>query len=322
MLKTALLVTLLTPAAALAAPVYIALGDSITRGETDLNYVPSYGDMGYVAKVADALAAKNGGTRPTVINLAIDGETASSFNTGMGRTPPVQGRTDVPLALENLNYAGQAATPQHDLLAAKIAQQTAMGNTIADVSITLGFNELGAIATKPNALALLPGVLGAYLANETKNLSFIRSLAPNANLYLVNYYNPFPGDPGNPAGSFFATAGPKLDAIIKALAGEFHAYYVDTATPFKGHEAAYTYIAQQSAGFYRDGRYSGIEPIGNVHPNDTGYGVIAAQFRSATIPTPEPAIMGLFGIGMGIVLARRARLQPRRLRGWDPRPLS
>ena len=89
---------------AAAAPVYVGLGDSITFGETDLSYVPSYGDRGYVGKFADTLASRNGGTRPTVFNLAIDGETAASFMSGAGRTPPVVGRTDIPLAQQNLNH--------------------------------------------------------------------------------------------------------------------------------------------------------------------------------------------------------------------------
>ena len=95
-----------------AGPVYVALGDSITFGETDLNYVQSTGDRGHVGSFANTLAAQNGGVRPTVLNLAIDGETASSFMTNAGRTPPVMGRGDAPLQLENLNYGNSTAVSQ------------------------------------------------------------------------------------------------------------------------------------------------------------------------------------------------------------------
>ncbi|MDQ2842011.1 MAG: hypothetical protein M3Y72_13415 [Acidobacteriota bacterium] len=81
-----------------AASVYVGLGDSVTFGEIDLSYVPSYGDRGYVADFAKTLASRNGGTAPMVVNLAIDGETAASFMSGVGRTTPVVGRTDALLA--------------------------------------------------------------------------------------------------------------------------------------------------------------------------------------------------------------------------------
>ncbi len=84
-----------------AASVYVGLGDSITFGETDLNYLPSNGDRGYVADFAKTLAGQNGGTAPIIVNLAIDGETAASFMSGVGRTPPVVGRTDALLAAQN-----------------------------------------------------------------------------------------------------------------------------------------------------------------------------------------------------------------------------
>lgn len=100
----------ISPAQPVAA-VYIALGDSITFGETDLEYVPSFGDRGYVGLYADRLASRNGGDRPKVINLAIDGETSASFTSGVGRTPPVEGRTDAILAAQNRNYDPNALVP-------------------------------------------------------------------------------------------------------------------------------------------------------------------------------------------------------------------
>jgi len=133
-----------------AAPVYVALGDSITFGETDLNYVQSSGDRGYVGLFANTLAARNGGLRPAVFNLAIDGETASSFVTNAGRTPPVMGRGDSPLQLENLSYGNSNALSQSQLFANTVAAQRAAGNTVGTVTVTLGFNELAALAPMQN----------------------------------------------------------------------------------------------------------------------------------------------------------------------------
>lgn len=301
---------LVAPGVTKAGSVYVGLGDSITFGETDLSYVPSYGDRGYVSKFADTLASNNGGTRPTVVNLAIDGETASSFMTGAGRTPPVVGRTDIPLAKQNLNYASSPTTPQADMFSSLVASEKAAGNTINTISITLGFNELAALTNLPTnqALAMLPATLATYQTNYTDVLTKIRSLEPTANLYLLGYYNPFPGDPtANPAKPVFAQGGPEVNSIIQHLASEFNAKYVDTSTPFVGHEGALTFISQYPAGSTSPGPDSGIEPIGNAHANDAGYTVIANQISS----TPEPASFGLVGIAAAVfgIAWRRRRLQ-------------
>ncbi len=282
----------LSVATAPAASVYVGLGDSITFGETDLSYVQSNGVRGYVAGFASTLAARNGGVAPLVVNLAIDGETASSFKTGVGRTPPVVGRTDAILAAQNLNYAASPTTPQATMFQNLVTSEAAAGNTIDNISITLGFNELAALATLPTsqALAMLPATLAAYQANYASVLTGIRALDPSANLYLLGYFNPFPANPTNPAAPIFAQGGPQLNAIIQGLATSFHANYVDTFTPFVGKEASLTYLSQYPAGSTSPGpAYVGVEPIGNVHPNAAGYAVIAAQVAAA----PEPASVGM-----------------------------
>jgi len=289
-----------------ADSVYIALGDSITFGETDLNYVPSLGDRGFVSKFADTLASRNGGVRPSVINLAIDGETSTSFVTGFGRTPPVVGRTDALLAAQNLNYAGNPATPQAVMFSNAVAAEAMAGNTVSDISISLGFNELAALTTLPTsqALALLPSTLADYQANYTAVLTQIRSLEPLSDLYILGYYNPFVADPtANPAKPVFAAGGAELNAVIQGLATEFNASYVDTNTPFLGHEGALTYITQYPSGATSPGNDPGIEPIGNVHPNDAGYAVIANQLADV----PEPASFGLVGIAVGLSIAWKLR---------------
>lgn len=293
-----------------AAPVYVALGDSITFGETDLNYVQSSGDRGYVSLFADTLAARNGGVRPTVVNLAIDGETASSFMTNAGRTPPVVGRGDAPLQLENLSYGNSTAVSQGTLFANTVAAQRAAGNTVSTVTVTLGFNELAALAPMQNtpaaeaaAIAQIPGTLAAYRANYTAVLNEIRSLAPNANLYLLGYYNPFPADPNSPAAPVFNAGGTALNGVIQDLAAQFGAAYVNNAAPFVGHEAQYTYQAAQPAGSSVSGAFGGLLPIGNVHPNSLGYSVIAADVAAAAVPSnvPEPGSWPLLLLGVAAV---------------------
>lgn len=298
-----------------AAPIYVALGDSITFGETDLSHVQSTGDRGYVGLFANTLAARNGGVRPAVFNLAIDGETASSFMTNAGRTPPVVGRGDAPLQLENLNYGNSTAISQRTLFANTVAAQAALGNTLGTVTVTLGFNELAALAPMQNtpaaeaaAIAQIPATLAAYRTNYTAVLNDVRSLAPNADLYLLGYFNPFPADPNSPAAPVFDARGMALNGVIQSLAAQFGAAYVDNATPFVGNEARYTFQGVQPAGSSIAGPFGGVLPIGNVHPNALGYSVIAADVAAATVPEPASWLAlaaGLAALGM-TTLRRRA----------------
>ena len=195
-----------------------------------------------------------------------------------------------------------------------MAAQRASGNAVQTVTITLGFNEVAALANLPTeqALAAIPSTLAQYRANYGAVLDRVQSLAPDAELYLLNYFNPFPGDPTgvNPAAPIFAAGGARLNATIRDLAAQYGAYYVDTFTPFVGNEADYTYIDEQPAGFVISGPFGGPEPVGNVHPNERGYDVIAARVVAATKPAaavPEPSAIALLLAGLGAVGVLRRR---------------
>ena len=280
-----------------AVPVYVALGDSITFGETDLRYVRSNGDRGYVGLYANFLAGRNGGVRPTVINLAIDGETASSFMTGVGRVPPVTGRTDAVLAAENLNYDPNALISQRANFLARVAGARAAGDSIDTVSISLGFNDLSTAVGMP--LSAVGPILAAYRANYSSILAEIRQQLPNANLFVLNYFNPFPANPSSPAAPVFNAFGAELNEIIRGLAAQYNGAYIDTFTPFVGREAEYTFLDEMPAGSSVPDPFGGTLPIGNVHPNALGYQVIAAQIQAV----PEPASIGMFATGGLIVIA-------------------
>jgi lysophospholipase L1-like esterase len=277
---------------------YLAIGDSVAFGETTFTNNPSNGDRGYVADYASYLAGKNGGVAPAVANTAIDGETSSSFFSGSGRVLSVPGTTDQTVAAWNTNYASNPSLPQNVLFQQEIASAKASGNPVGVISVSLGANDLFTLAlssafqtaSPANQKLMLEQTLGTLANNYATVLSEIHAEAPNAKVFLMGEYNPFPGQPSNPLNAIAGPAIQGLNATIEALAAKFGAQYVDTYTPFVGNESAYTYIAALP---------------GDVHPNALGYSVIAGQIEAV----PEPSTIAILGLGLGglAFVARRRR---------------
>ena len=159
---------------------------------------------------------------------------------------------------------------------------------------------LGVTCSHKEAGPLVYGLLRMLMSVLTQ----VRSLLPAASLSLLGYFNPFPADPASPAAPIFNAGGVHLNGIIKDLAAQFGASFVDTATPFLGHEAQYTYLDEMPHGSSVGGAFGGTLPIGNVHPNAEGYAAIAA----AVSGVPEPAEWVSLASGlMALVLAVRVR---------------
>lgn len=184
----------ITARPAQAAPTYLALGDSFGFGITTyadaLATGPTLADQGYVRPFADFLATLNSGVRPNVLNLSIPGETTASFFGG--------GSVFTPL---NRNYAPTFSGTQAQQVGARIAAEHAAGNTVGNVSLQLGGNDLLNLAFSP-AFAVLPpasqvaqinALLPTIQANYLGALSLIRTQAPEARIFLVGYFDPFPG---------------------------------------------------------------------------------------------------------------------------------
>jgi lysophospholipase L1-like esterase len=279
---------------------YLSIGDSVAFGETDFTQNPSNGDRGYVSAYANYLATQNGGVRPNVVNLAIDGETTTSFLTGTGRVISVPGMNDQSVAAWNTNYTANPSNSQNTMLLQQIVAAKAAGNDIGVVTISLGANNLFQLAASPGFLTATPASQQSQLEQTLNNigsgyaviLAEIHALLPNAKVFALGEYNPFPAAPNSPLNAIAGPAIQGLNATIQSVAQSWGAQYVDTYTPFVGHEAQYTYMSPTS---------------GNVHPNALGYSVIAGQIEAV----PEPSALAVMGIGfaaLAIHVRRRRNL--------------
>lgn len=285
-----LMLTLVTIPQAAADSIYLALGDSIAFGQTDV--IPtSHGDQGYVQRFANHLASINGGVRPRVVNLAIPGETSDSFFTA---TTPVGGTRTVSA---NLNYS-DPNTSQNSKMLAAIQDAKTSGHNVSAVSFALGSNDLLNLATSPAFQTATPAAQQQMIGqlfqkvqeNYVKTLSQIREHLPNADLYLLDYYNPYAVlGPDDPANQLALATSEIYRKLVQADAAAFGGQFIDTYTPFLGHEVEYTYILS-----------------GSIHPNDLGYAAIARQLSAASVPEPGTlTLLSLGAVGMAAGLRRR-----------------
>ena len=284
--------------AARAGQTYLALGDSISFGvgSNDSATDISNGDRGYVAGYANYLASLAGGVRPTVINLAVSGETSSSFyGDGVGLDGSAA-------SLRNTNYSAANPLSQDALMLATIKAQLALGNTISNVTISLGANDLFVALASGGSF---PATLATFQTNEIQLLTQIRGLLPTTNLILLNYFDPYAPFLSDPTSPFYPIAVashqaiPAINSLIAADAQAFGAGYADDNTLFVGKEIAETYVLK-----------------GNLHPTDAGYAMITTAVESV----PEPSSLLL--VGSGLTLMTIAGRQGRRRRRGEPRPNS
>src|SRR5262245_14512115 len=178
----ACLLALLAAHPAAADSIYLALGDSVAFGQTDVIPV-SAGDQGYVRLFADRLASISNGVRPQVVNLAIPGDTSDTFFTGAA--PPGGVRS----GWANTNYADPNAS-QFSMMRSAIESAKAAGNSITHVSLALGSNDLLNLATRqafqtatPQAQQQMLGQMFAQLGqNYAAALAQLRQDLPNAKI--------------------------------------------------------------------------------------------------------------------------------------------
>lgn len=243
---------------------YLALGDSLAAG-----YQPTTGDDltgGYVGDVLTMLKGQNNNVKLT--NLACSGESTTTFVTG---TRCATKRSQLAEALHFLKGRSHQA---------------------GVITIDLGSNDINTCVSAAGIdMTCVAAGMRSVATNLPPILQQLHAAAPNADLVVLNYYNPFL------AAYLLGAPGQALAAQSEVLATEFNGEIAQAA------EAIDAPVANVAAAFQSDVTAPLSTPYGvlptnvaricewtwmctkqNIHPNDLGYAVMA----SAVAPYLEP----------------------------------
>ena len=210
---------------------YLALGDSLAAGFT-------VGDPeeAYVARIAGGLRQIRPGISLT--NLSIPGETSRSLR------------------------AGQLSRARDF-----IASEQAAGRRVSPITLDIGGNDARAVerGDQQEREAMLQAVetnLG-FILDRLLAVTRDQAGARTADVVVMNYYNPFPGDvTAQDSAAYWSV---QLNLAIRRAAEGHGVPVADVATAFGGGLVyRYTYIT-----------------TGDIHANADGHRVIAEQFWQA-----------------------------------------
>jgi lysophospholipase L1-like esterase len=240
-----------TPSAAVdTGGVYLALGDSITFGIG----VPRPQQNGYVARVADALSGPDAGPRIGSTRVfAVPGETAAGF---------------LEQRLDDVEGAIGALGPRVELVTIGLGANEIL-RARRDPSCVADRASDACRAVVESAAAAAASSLDAVVAGVREALD---AAASDAVVLLLAYYNPDPdalavasvaGSDGT-VGCDPVEERPGLNDRIACIAEERSVGLVDLHAAFLGREDELTRFR-----------------AGDVHPNDTGYEVIAETILAA-----------------------------------------
>jgi len=235
---------------------YLALGDSLAYGYQYAKFLAEFPnidatsfDTGYV----DDLAARLRTVRPGIqtVNYGCPGETTASYFTGCAY------QATFPL---HVGYSGSQA-------AAALAFLRAHRGQVSPITLDNGANDTTPCLQSPDPNCI-PTALSQVAANLDRALGELRAAAPNAEIIVMAYYDPY------------AAVAPQSIAITGALnhaitiaAAAHGARVADAFTPIN--------LAQpQPATLCALTLF--CTALHDVHASNAGYAVIAQQFWAAS----------------------------------------
>lgn len=237
---------------------YLALGDSLAYGYQQAKFFgeAATGNIdpatfpGYAGVFAGNLATLSPGIQ--TVNYGCPGETTSSYFTACSFS-----------AVQHFPLHNAYTGPQE---AAALAFLHAHPGQVSPITLDNGANDVTPCLASPDPNCF-PNTIAAVGANMDRALGELRAAAPNAEIVVMKYYDPFAfGLPG--------TIGVTelLNGAIANAAARHGARLADALTPFN-------LTAPQPATLCGLGPFC---PLTDIHPNDAGYALIAQQFWAAS----------------------------------------
>lgn len=237
---------------------YLALGDSLAYGfqlAKFLSELPSVNASTFNTGYVDDFAANLNTVSPGIqtVNFGCPGETTASYFTAC-------------------QFSAVQHFPLHDHYggsqeAAALAFLHAHPGQVSPITLDNGANDVTPCNSLPDPTVCLLTSIAAVAANLDKALGDLRAAAPNAEIIVMQYYDPFA----------FALPGTvviteQLNQAIATAAARHGARLADALTPFN-------LTPPEPATLCGLGPFC---PLTDVHPSDVGYAVITQQFWAAS----------------------------------------
>jgi lysophospholipase L1-like esterase len=235
---------------------YLALGDSLAFGYQQYKFNanfpaedPSVFSSGYVNDFSAMLQAVNPSLQ--TVNFGCPGETTATFLAG----PCLYEAAGFPL---HNGYSGAQMDAALNFLRDHPGQ-------VSPITIDIGADDVRACNFDPGCV---PGAIATAVNNLSTILSKLRAAAPDAEIIVMTYYNPYALiDPSTNTGA------EALNAAIAADATAAGGRVADAFTPFDLAAAEPATLCALTLM---------CTPLQDIHASDAGYMVIAQQFWSAS----------------------------------------
>jgi lysophospholipase L1-like esterase len=236
---------------------YLALGDSLAYGfqlGKFLGELPSVNAASFNTGYVDDFAATLRGVRPDIqtVNYGCPGETTVSYFIGCRYQA-----AGFPL---HTAFSGSQEAAALSFLHAHPGQ-------VSPITLDNGANDTTPCLRSPDPTCI-PKALGQVAENLNKALGELRAAAPNAEIIVLEYYDPF----AFVAPSSLSTTQ-ALNVVIATAAAAHGARTADAFAPFN-------LALPQPATLCALTLF--CTPLNDIHASDTGYAVIARQFWAAS----------------------------------------